>query len=186
MCSGPAGTGKTLSALSEAIALQKAREIRTIYYTKPIVQWENLQGIGFLPGEESDKLLPLLGPVQDNLAVLCKDGLAKYLLDKKLIQPILMQDLRGRSLNDCMLIIDEAQNATLHDLKLCLTRLGDRSKIAVLGDIMQKDNKAKFSNGLAMAQQRLANIDGICSVSLGYEDVQRAGGLVGKIQQALG
>jgi phosphate starvation-inducible protein PhoH and related proteins len=185
ICSGPAGVGKTLIALSEAIALQRAREIRTIYYTKPIVQFENLQGIGFLPGEEGTKLAPLLYPVLDNLSVLCKDGLAKYLIDKKLIQPILMQDLRGRSLNDAMLIIDEAQNATLHDLTLCLTRLGDRSKIAVLGDAEQKDNKGKFENGLAIAIKRLANIESVGCVMMSFADVQRAGGLVGKIQRAL-
>lgn len=183
LCKGPAGSGKTLLAMSEAIASQKQQLIRQILYTRPIVQFEALQGIGYLPGDAKEKLAPLLYPVQDNLNKLCNAGLANYLLSKQIVQPVLIQDLRGRSLSDTVLIVDEAQSLTIKDMELCLTRCDERSKVFMLADLRQKDSFAKYESGFAAMAAKLAKLDGIAYVELSYDDVQRGSGLVGLVQR---
>jgi phosphate starvation-inducible PhoH-like protein len=183
ICTAPAGSGKTLLTLYEAVMMQKKQSIREILYTKPIVDFPSLQGIGFLPGEADEKLAPLLWPVKDNLKVFCGDAMQEYLLRKKKIEPILLQDLRGRSLNDTFLIADEMQNATPQVVEMILTRIGDRAKIVIMGDYHQKDSKDKFYDGLSDAVFRLKDLPEVGIVEMGWEDVVRSGGLVGEIQQ---
>lgn len=183
LCKGYAGSGKTLLSLSFAIKEFRAGNIKQILYTRPIVQFNSLQGIGYLPGTSEEKLLPLLGPIQDNIAKLCNAGLANYMLSKSLIQPIVIQDLRGRSLADTILIVDEAQSLEPKDLELCLTRISDNSRILVLADPRQKDSWSKFESGFALYAEKLAKLDGVAYCELGLEDVQRGTGLAGRIQQ---
>jgi phosphate starvation-inducible protein PhoH and related proteins len=183
ICTGFAGSGKSLIALYEAVQFQKQQLVRDVLYSKPIVQWDGLEGIGFLPGEASDKLEPLLWPVKDNLQVFCNAGFMNYLLNKKRIEPILLQDLRGRSLNDTFLIVDEAASVTPKVAEMILTRIGDRSKIVLMGDSRQKDSKNKYENGLEDAKRRLCGVDGVGIVELDFSDVIRGTGLCGAIQQ---
>jgi phosphate starvation-inducible protein PhoH len=142
-----------------------------------------LQGIGFLKGDEDEKLLPLLWPVRDNLKIFCGEGLADYIIRKKKIEPVLLQDLRGRSLSDTFLLFDEAQNVPPEIVQMALTRIGDRSKIVIAGDYLQKDSDSRFSDGLSDAINRLNNIPQVGIVEMSWEDCVRANGLPGIIQR---
>jgi len=174
---GQAGTGKTLISLYEGIRMLKAKKIRKIYFTKPVVKMRSLEGVGFLPGEIDEKLYPLLFPVLDNLQVFCKPGLAKYIIEKKQIEPILVQDLRGRSLQDCLLIADESQNLSIETLKLVLTRIGRDSKFVILGDPGQRDVPAHLAGPepLSFADCRLRGIPEISFTKFTSDDVVRSG-----------
>jgi phosphate starvation-inducible protein PhoH and related proteins len=183
ICTAFAGSGKTLLTLFEAIQFQKQQIVRDVVYTRPIVEFDSLKELGFLPGSIEEKIRPLLNPVFDNLNCFCSAGFARYLIDKKRVEPTTIQDLRGRSLNDVFLIVDEAQNLEPKIVELVLTRLGDRSKIVLLGDTRQVDLRSRFVSGLEDAKQRLQGLEGVGVVEMGWEDVQRGGGLCGAIQQ---
>jgi phosphate starvation-inducible protein PhoH and related proteins len=185
LCSAPAGSGKSLIALYEAIMLQKQQLCRDVIYTRPLVQFEALQGVGFLPGAATaqEKLKPIMYPVLDNLQVFCSAGFMKYIVDKQKIEPMVCQDLRGRSLNDTVLIVDEAASMIPKDVEMCLTRIGERSKIIMLADVRQKDTQARFKDGFSDAFSRLKGLDGVGLVQMTYADVVRGDGLCGAIQQ---
>ena len=185
LCKGYAGTGKSLIALYEAVMLQKQQYIRDIIYTRPLVQFEALQGVGFVPGEATaqEKLRPIMYPVMDNLDVFCSAGMKDYLIRKLKIEPMICQDLRGRSLNDTILIVDEAASMIPKDIEMALTRIGDRSKIIMLADARQKDTKAHFKDGFSDAFSRLQGVVGVGLVELGFDDVIRGSGLCGEIQR---
>jgi len=183
LCTAPSGSGKTLLSIYEALQLQKAQEIRNILYTKPLVDFPSLQGLGFLPGSLEEKILPMLYPVKDNLSVFCGEGLQDYIIRKKKIEPVLLQDLLGRSLNDTMLIFDEAQNAVPQVIELVLTRIGSRSKCVIMGDYNQKQSRDKFYDGLTDAVWRLRDLEEVGIVEMDWSDCVRGGGLPSKIQQ---
>lgn len=176
-------THNTLLSIYEALQLQKKQEIRSIIYTKPLVDFPSLQGLGFLPGSLEEKILPMLYPVQDNLRVFCGEGMQDYIIRKKKIEPVLLQDLLGRSLNDSFIIFDEAQNAVPQIIELVLTRIGNRSKCVIMGDYNQKQNRDKFYDGLTDALYRLRDLEEVGIVEMDWSDCVRAGGLPSKIQQ---
>jgi phosphate starvation-inducible protein PhoH len=176
-------THNTLLSVYEALQLQKRQEVREILYTKAIVDFPSLQGIGYLKGDESEKLQPLLWPIKDNLKVFCGDGLADYIIRKKKVEPVLLQDLRGRSLSDTFLIFDEAQNVPPAIIQMVLTRIGDRAKVVIAGDYLQKDSRDKFKDGLSDAIKRLQDIPQVGIVEMSWEDCIRGNGLPGIIQR---
>ena len=185
LCQAGAGCGKSLLAIYEAVMFQKQQLVRDIIYTRPLVQFEVLQGVGFVPGfaTAQEKLKPIMYPVIDNLQVFCSAGFMKYIVDKQKIEPMVCQDLRGRSLNDTVLIVDEASSMIPKDIEMCLTRIGERSKIIMLSDVRQKDSKAHFQDGFSDAFKRLEGLDGVGLVKMDFSDVQRGTGLCGEIQK---
>ena len=173
---GPPGTAKTLlSVYSACQALQK-REIEKIYYVKPIVDVVGEQGLGFLPGEVDEKTAPHIAPVKDALSVFMPKGKADYLIDKKIIEFVPLEHLRGRSLANCFIIADEMQNAIPHSVLTILTRLGTDSKIALLGDVVQRDLDGKFGrDGLSDAAKRLSRLPEVGHVEFTFNEIVRSG-----------
>ena len=172
---GPAGTGKTMLALQTALKALEMREIDKIYYVRndPYVNKFGGKSLGTLPGEANDKLRYLLGPIQDNLQELCSPGKAKYLIDKGIIEPILFDQLRGRSFNYSFIIVDEAQNAPPEAILTAMTRKGKGSRMVFMGDSCQKDSVGKLEDGLEDAFGRLTNVESVGLLRFGLADVQR-------------
>lgn len=172
IASGLAGTGKSLLAVFAAVEALKKGKIDQLVVVRPQVKIGQLMGLGFVPGTLAEKSLPLLGSVIDNLQVFCSSGLSKYMLDKGQIEALSPEYLRGRSFNRTWLLVDEAQNCSPSFLKLCLTRLGEDSKVIFTGDTTQLDTK---DNGLKDAIHRLEGIGGVGITEFGVEDVVRHG-----------
>lgn len=173
--SGPPGTAKTLMSVYVAVELLENREIEKIYYVKPIVDVVGEQGLGFLPGEVNDKVAPHIAPVKDALTVFMSPSKAEYLLEKKIIEFIPIEYLRGRSLNNCFIIADEMQNALPSSVLTILTRLGSNSKVSLMGDIVQRDIAAKFGfDGLSDALNRLSSLNDVGYVEFGQDDICRS------------
>ena len=168
---GPAGTGKTYTAVALAVRALKNKEVRRIILTRPAV--EAGESLGFLPGDYRDKLDPYLQPLYDALRdMLPTQKLLKYLEDGTIeIAPLAF--MRGRTLDHAFVILDEAQNATEMQLKMFVTRMGKSSKFIVTGDVTQIDLPRKQSSGLKQAEQLLKNISGIDFIYLDEKDVVR-------------
>lgn len=174
---GPAGVGKTLVALWWGLEAIKQGKIDKIFYLRSDVGCSHQRGRGALPGTMEEKMAPLVGPVFDNLAVMTRSsGAADYLLSKKIIEPILLEDVRGRSFNECLIIFDEAQNSLPTNVKTALSRVGDNSKIIVTGDTRQIDlDVFRTDNGLLDCYHRLSNIKGVGRVQFNKGDIVRNG-----------
>lgn len=173
---GPPGTAKTLLSVYIACEKLQKREIEKIYYVKPIVSVPGEQGIGFLPGNLDEKVAPHISPLRDSLSVFMPKGKADYLIEKKIVEFMPLEHLRGRSLHRCMIIADEMQNATTHSVMTVLTRLGDSSSIALLGDVVQRDLANRFGgDGLSDALSRLRALDEVGHVDFGFGDIVRSG-----------
>lgn len=174
---GPAGVGKTLVALWWGLSQIKHNHISKIFYLRSDVGCSHQRGRGALPGTLEEKMAPLVGPVFDNLRVMTRShGAADYLLSKKIIEPILLEDVRGRSLNDCLIIFDEAQNSLPEQIKTVISRVGENSKIIVTGDTRQIDlDVFKRDNGLLDCYHRLSNIGGVGTVQFTKSDIVRNG-----------
>lgn len=168
---GPAGTGKTYTAVALAVRALKNKEVRRIVLTRPAV--EAGENLGFLPGDLKDKLDPYLQPLYDALRdMLPTQKLLSYMEDGTIeIAPLAF--MRGRTLDHVYAILDEAQNATSAQLKMFLTRMGRSAKFVVTGDITQIDLPKNQSSGLVHAQDLLKNIPGISFIILGKEDIIR-------------
>ncbi len=168
---GPAGTGKTYTAVALAVRALKNKEVRRIVLTRPAV--EAGENLGFLPGDLKDKLDPYLQPLYDALLdMLPTQKLLSYMEDGTIeIAPLAF--MRGRTLDHVYAILDEAQNATSAQLKMFLTRMGRSAKFVVTGDITQIDLPKHQSSGLVHAQELLKNIPGIAFITLGKEDIIR-------------
>ncbi|MEG2672748.1 MAG: PhoH family protein [Ruthenibacterium sp.] len=168
---GPAGTGKTYLAVAMAVKAFKAREITRIVLTRPAV--EAGEKLGFLPGDMQDKVDPYLRPLYDALFDLL--GAEKYqnLFEKQLIEVAPLAYMRGRTLDDAFIILDEAQNTTPEQMKMFLTRMGAGSRVVVTGDITQIDLPGNARSGLVDALQVLADIEGIAMVHFTEKDVVR-------------
>ncbi len=168
---GPAGTGKTYTAVAMAVRALKDKEIKRIVLTRPAV--EAGENLGFLPGDLKDKLDPYLQPLYDALRdMLPTQKLLSYLEDGTIeIAPLAF--MRGRTLDNVFAILDEAQNATSRQLKMFLTRMGRSAKFVVTGDVTQIDLPKNQSSGLIQAQKVLKNIKGISFIELGKEDIIR-------------
>jgi len=168
---GPAGTGKTFTAVALAVRALKNRLVKKIILTRPAV--EAGESLGFLPGDLNDKIDPYLRPLYDSLdALLPAEKLAKFLEDRTIeIAPLAY--MRGRTLNDAFIILDEAQNCTQGQIKMFLTRLGPTAKAVITGDLSQIDLPRNQKSGLYKAVDILTGINGIDKVFLTADDVVR-------------
>ena len=174
---GPSGVGKTLVALWWGLTEIKKGNLQKIYYVRSDVGCAHQRGRGILPGSMEEKMAPLVGPVYDNLAVITNSmGQANYLVDKKIVHPIMLEDIRGRSFNECLILFDEAQNALPENVKTVISRVGEGSKVMLTGDTRQIDlDVFKPNNGLLDAYHRLAHIHGVGRVQFTHDDIVRNG-----------
>lgn len=174
---GPAGVGKTLVALWWGLTEIAKGNIQKIYYVRSDVGCAYQRNRGALPGTMEEKMKPLVGPVYDNLSIMTRSrGAADYLLDKKIVEPILLEDIRGRSFNECLILFDEAQNSLPENVKTVLSRVGKDSRVIVTGDTRQIDLDAfKPENGLLDCYHRLFGIVGVGRVRFEREDIIRNG-----------
>ena len=171
LCRGPAGCGKTYLAVALAVEALKSRAIRKIVLVRPAV--EAGESLGFLPGDLQAKLNPYLRPLLDGLNEMLDYDQVKYLMEHDVIEVIPLAYMRGRTLNDAFIILDEAQNTTSAQMKMFLTRMGEGSKIVVSGDITQVDLPGGVTSGLRDAWHRLKGIRGVSFVSLHERDIVR-------------
>ncbi len=168
---GPAGTGKTWLAVAYAIALFERKEVDRIILSRPAV--EAGERLGFLPGDMREKVDPYLRPIYDALFDLMDSRIAERALQTNEIEIAPLAFMRGRTLSNAVIILDEAQNATSIQMKMFLTRLGENSRMVVTGDPSQVDLPRGQTSGLAEAVRLLANVDGISCVVFTHEDVIR-------------
>ena len=168
---GPAGTGKTWLAVAYAIALFERKEVDRIILSRPAV--EAGERLGFLPGDMREKVDPYLRPIYDALFDLMDSRIAERALQTNEIEIAPLAFMRGRTLSNAVVILDEAQNATSMQMKMFLTRLGENSRMVVTGDPSQVDLPSGQTSGLAEAVRLLANVDGIGCVAFTHEDVIR-------------
>jgi len=178
---GPAGTGKTFLAVVMAVRALKNREVARLILSRPAV--EAGEKLGFLPGDLREKVDPYLRPLYDALEDLLDAGVVERYLERGTIEVAPLAYMRGRTLSDAFVILDEAQNATADQLKMFLTRLGSGSKMVVNGDVTQIDLPSGARSGLRDAAQRIGVIDDIGVVELDETDVVRHS-LVAKIIRA--
>ncbi|MDC0384004.1 PhoH family protein [Candidatus Marinimicrobia bacterium] len=178
---GPAGTGKTFLAVAVAVNALKKKQIEKIILCRPAV--EAGENLGFLPGDLKEKIDPYLNPVYDSLRYLLTEKNLANLIENKLIEVAPLAYMRGRTLENAYIILDEAQNATLVQMKMFLTRLGVGSRAIITGDITQIDLKRNQDSGLIQALNILKNIDGVGFAMLEESDIVRHP-LVMKIIQA--
>ena len=170
---GPAGSGKTFLAIVMAVKLLKMKEVRRIILSRPAV--EAGEKLGFLPGEMKDKLDPYLQPLYDALQELIPGIRLKEYMESGVIQIAPLAYMRGRTLNDAVIILDEAQNTTPHQMKMFLTRLGQSAKMIITGDMTQVDLPRGVPSGLREAQCILKQVDGIGWLSFEKKDIMRHG-----------
>lgn len=168
---GPAGTGKTYLAVVYATSLLKKGVIKRIILTRPAV--EAGESLGFLPGDLKEKVDPYLQPLYDALNEMLGVEQVERYLEKKIIEIAPLAYMRGRTLSDSFIILDEAQNATKTQIKMALTRIGYNSKMVINGDITQIDLRSKVTSGLKATANLLKSIDGITLVTLTSKDVVR-------------
>ncbi|TAF43200.1 MAG: PhoH family protein [Sphingobacteriales bacterium] len=180
---GPAGTGKTYTAVALAVKALKNKEIKRIILTRPAV--EAGENLGFLPGDLKEKIDPYLRPLYDALDDMIPADKLKTYLENRTIEIAPLAFMRGRTLDNCFVILDEAQNSTDLQLKMFLTRMGPSAKFIVTGDVTQIDLPRKQQSGLHNALRILAEIKGIEIIYLNGDDVVRHK-LVKKILEAYG
>lgn len=168
---GPAGTGKTYTAVALAVRALKNKEIKRIILTRPAV--EAGENLGFLPGDLKEKVDPYLRPLYDALDDMLPPDKLKAYLENRIIEIAPLAFMRGRTLDNAYVILDEAQNATDMQLKMFLTRMGPTAKFIVTGDITQIDLPKKQQSGLFNALKILTNIEGIHIIYLSGQDVVR-------------
>ena len=168
---GPAGTGKTYTAVALAVLALKEREIRRIILTRPAV--EAGENLGFLPGDLKEKIDPYLRPLYDALEDMIPSDKLKSMIESRTVEIAPLAFMRGRTLDNCYVILDEAQNSTDLQLKMFLTRMGPNAKLIITGDLTQVDLPKKQMSGLFRAMKILRNIDGISIVELDTQDVVR-------------
>ena len=168
---GPAGTGKTFMAVAFAVSALTSKEVDRIVLCRPAV--EAGENLGFLPGDLKDKVDPYLAPFYDALGEMISISKYKPLIADKVIEIIPLAFMRGRTLNNAFMILDEAQNATKTQMKMFLTRLGNNSKAIITGDTTQIDLPNNVKSGLVEVVDLLKNIDGIGFAHLTSKDVVR-------------
>ena len=171
LAAGPAGTGKTYLAVAMAVAALKAERVKKIVLVRPAV--EAGESLGYLPGDMQAKINPYLRPLLDSLREMMDYDMLKAMQEKDVIEVVPLAYMRGRTLNDAFIILDEAQNATNAQMKMFLTRMGRNSKIVVSGDMTQVDLPSHTQSGLTDAMRRLGNIEGIALVTLTGSDIVR-------------
>jgi phosphate starvation-inducible PhoH-like protein len=168
---GPAGTGKTFMAVAKAVEALKSGQVRRLVLVRPAV--EAGERLGFLPGDIEAKVNPYLRPIYDALNFHLEFGQLRRLIDNDVIEIAPLAFMRGRTLDESFIILDEAQNTTGEQMKMFLTRMGQKSKVVVTGDITQIDIPSHKTSGLIEAMNVLKGIVGISFVTLGQEDIVR-------------
>jgi phosphate starvation-inducible PhoH-like protein len=168
---GPAGTGKTYTAVAIAVKALKNKEVKKIIITRPAV--EAGENLGFLPGDLKEKIDPYLRPIYDALDDMIQPEKLKYFIENRVIEIAPLAYMRGRTLNNAFILLDEAQNTTPMQMKMFLTRMGIQSKVIITGDKTQIDLPTKVKSGLAEANRILGGIKGIEFVELDGKDVVR-------------
>jgi phosphate starvation-inducible PhoH-like protein len=168
---GPAGTGKTYLAMATAIRALREREVNRIVLTRPAV--EAGESLGFLPGDMLEKLNPYLRPLYDALYDMVQADRAASMLEHGTIEIAPLAFMRGRTLNDAFIILDEAQNCTSEQMKMFLTRMGFNSKVVVTGDITQIDLRQGQVSGLKEVREVMGDVPGVAFVYLDHRDVVR-------------
>ncbi len=180
-CTGPAGSGKTFLMVAEALRLLLSKEKGGIVLTRPVV--EAGENLGFLPGDLEQKINPYLRPLFDAINSLLPSTSVKKLMESGVIETAPLAYMRGRTLNNSVIILDEAQNTTCEQMKMFLTRMGEGSKVFITGDVTQIDLPPRVPSGLVHATGILRNIDEIKMINFDSFDVVR-NPLVKKIVQA--
>ena len=168
---GPAGTGKTYTAVALAVHALKNRTVRKIILTRPAV--EAGESLGFLPGDLKEKIDPYLRPLYDALDDMIPADKLKYFMDHRIIEVAPLAYMRGRTLDSAFIILDEAQNATITQIKMFLTRLGPSAKCIITGDLTQIDLPVNQRSGLYKSIGLVGNLEGVGKIMLGAEDVVR-------------
>lgn len=168
---GPAGTGKTYIAIALAVRALKNREVRKIILSRPAV--EAGEKLGFLPGDMKDKIDPYLQPLYDALEDMIPAMKLKEYMESNVIQIAPLAFMRGRTLNDAVIVLDEAQNTTVHQIKMFMTRLGMGSKMIITGDVTQIDLPRTTVSGLVQALKILDGVNGIGRVEFTKKDIVR-------------
>jgi phosphate starvation-inducible PhoH-like protein len=180
-CIGPAGTGKTFLAIAEALYLVLSRKMRKLVLTRPVV--EAGASLGFLPGDMAQQINPSLRPLYDAMETLVPYEMIHRMEENHAIEIAPLAYMRGRSLNDCVVILDEAQNTTKEQMKMFLTRIGSGARAVITGDTTQIDLPRRVASGLLHAVSILSGIEGIYFACLHTGDVVR-NPLIKKIIQA--
>lgn len=168
---GPAGTGKTYLAVAMALALLRNREVSRMILSRPAV--DAGESLGFLPGDYMEKVDPYLRPLTDALAEMVTSDKLKSMMEKRIVEVTPLAYMRGRTFNNSVIILDEAQNATATQMKMFLTRMGRNSKLIITGDITQIDLPRRTDSGLVQIQEVLKGIQGIAFVYFDKGDVVR-------------
>tara|TARA_B100000927_G_scaffold126588_1_gene102149 strand:+ start:2764 stop:3696 length:933 start_codon:yes stop_codon:yes gene_type:complete len=168
---GPAGTGKTFLAVASAVKMYSENKIKKIVLTRPAV--EAGERLGYLPGDLSQKIDPYLVPLFDSLEYFFGNETLQYLIGKRNIEIVPLAYMRGRTLNDACIILDEAQNATISQIKMFLTRLGENSKMIITGDETQIDLNNKTFSGLKKTRKTLSAIDEVSVLEFENTDIVR-------------
>ena len=171
LCSGPAGTGKTYLAVAMAVAALKQGHVKKIVLVRPAV--EAGERLGFLPGDLEAKINPYLRPLFDALHDLIEYDQIRRYMGTDLIEIAPLAYMRGRTLNDAMIILDEGQNATIPQMKMFLTRMGQNARIVVTGDVSQVDLPSTTPSGMADALVRLRGVPGLAIIELDKTDIVR-------------
>ncbi|MDH6354985.1 phosphate starvation-inducible PhoH-like protein [Dysgonomonas sp. PH5-45] len=168
---GPAGTGKTYVAIALAVKALKSKEVKRIILSRPAV--EAGEKLGFLPGDMKDKVDPYLQPLYDALEDMITPARLRDYMENKTVQIAPLAFMRGRTLNDAVIILDEAQNTTTHQIKMFMTRLGMNAKMIITGDVTQIDLPPSQTSGLKHALKVLDGVPGIGKVEFGKKDIVR-------------
>jgi len=168
---GPAGTGKTFLAVAMAVKYLMEKKVERIFLTRPAV--EAGESLGFLPGTYEEKINPYLAPLYDALFQLLHFDKVKKLMENRIIEIVPLAYMRGRTLSNAFIILDEAQNTTYLQMKMFLTRLGVNSKVVITGDVSQIDLPPGVDSGLVSAEKILKNVEGVKFVYFTKDDVVR-------------
>lgn len=168
---GPAGTGKTYIAIALAVKALKNKEIKRIILSRPAV--EAGEKLGFLPGDMKDKIDPYLQPLYDALEDMITPAKLKDYIENKVVQIAPLAFMRGRTLNDAVIILDEAQNTSVHQIKMFMTRLGLNAKMIITGDVTQIDLPPSQLSGLKHALRVLDGVEGIARIDFEKKDIVR-------------
>lgn len=181
ICSGPAGSGKTFLGVAMAVRAFRNREVSRIILTRPAL--EAGERLGFLPGDIEEKVNPYMRPIYDAIEILLGHDLFERYYDKGLIEVSPLAFMRGRNLDDCFVLLDEAQNTTVEQMKMFLTRMGINCKACVCGDFTQVDLPRGVRDGLHDSIEVLQGLEGVSIVSLHNHDIVR-NSLVQRIVEA--
>ena len=182
LCHGPAGTGKTHLAAGIAVKMMRSKQIEKIVICRPVVGVG--KDIGYLPGSMEDKVGPYLVPLFDEFSYYCENSLLKKWAEDGSLEIVPLSMMRGRTFNNCFVILDEAQNASMIELRMLLTRIGKGSTMVVSGDLNQSDLPEQFAGSFNKVVRRLDGLDGVSIVALTPVDIVRHP-LIGQIEARL-